>query len=316
MSPDNISAQQDLSIACGQVGSTLMAQGRHEAALEMYLKDIAINEDLTARDPQDATWQSDLAFGLYKAGECCDRLGRHADAALYWRRELQAREVLASLEEDPASSADQLASCHNQVGGALEAAGDQAGALAAFEAYLALSLGVLSADPEDATARRNVAVGQISVARGRMALGDLTAADSLLDAASATFRELLDTEDPGTLIDHAAAVALGAEIAERLGNAEALARRNAELLTIDLPPDGVVGRFRKRFAPLILARLERALADADAHVRAIAVLRALRLAAAALPSIELTPWKRHAREVADVLPAGHDLVERLRRLGN
>ena len=123
----------------------------------------------------------------------------------------------------------------------------------------------------------------------------------------------MDSEEPGSLIDLAAVIALGAEIAENSGDGDAASTGDAELLTLPLPAKGLVGRFRKRFATLILKRLERALTNADQDTRARGVLHALQLGAAS-PSIDLSAWKQRAMEMAATLPSNHEIVENLRNL--
>ena len=95
----------------------------------------------------------------YKTGEVEELLDAFTAAAELWRRELAVRQAMTAHESDHYSVADDLASCHNQIGGALERADNHKGALVEFEAYLTLSTQVLQADQEGSSAQRSVAVG-------------------------------------------------------------------------------------------------------------------------------------------------------------
>ncbi len=250
--PDNAKRQRDLSFSHNRIGGVLEAQDDLAAALAEFRKDLAIAERLAALDPDNVRWQDDLAYSLYKTGVIHEALGEFSEAAQLWRCELRAREALSIHEEDPCTVADSLAACHHQIGNACEAAADHEGAMAAFQEYLRLRIQILEVRPTDASARRNVAIGQASVARSQLARGALEPAEEVLLPAMATLRELIDPEDPGTRIDYAAVIALVAEIAQRSGRQEDLMRHRAELSDFDLQTDDVEGRFRKRSLPLIL----------------------------------------------------------------
>jgi tetratricopeptide (TPR) repeat protein len=254
--PDDARWQRNLSVCQGRIGAVLESQGNLAGALEEYRKDLVITERLAAQDPDNAGWQSDFAFNLYETGEVHEQLYEFADAASLWRRELDVRSAMAARSENPSEADDDLASCHNQIGGALEAMEDFHGEIEAFREYLRLSQNVLERDPDNTTKQRNVAVGQASVARSELALGNLDRAQDLRAQAANTFRALLNSEDPGTQMDWAASLALGAEIAKASGDTLETAKLQDELATLDLGTEEPVGRFRKRFMPLIRQHLE------------------------------------------------------------
>ncbi len=259
--PANVDWQSDLAASYNSIGGVLESQGNLAGALEAFRKYLTIAERLATQDPDNAGWQSDLAFSLYRTGEIHAQLEEYADAASLWRRELEVRATMAARSEDPSEADDDLSNCHNQIGSALEAMGDFDGAREAFSEYLRLGMNVLARDPEDTTKQRNVAVGEASVARSELALGNLEQAKALQSRAADTFQALRDADDVGSQMDWAAALALGAEIEQAAGDTQALTAMQGELATLDLGNEEPVGRFRKRFMPLIkqhlMARLER-----------------------------------------------------------
>lgn len=230
----------------------------------MFQKDLAIAERLTAQDPLNAGWRSDLAYSLYQTGECHEQLGLFFEAACLWRRELEVRTAMASHTEDPFEAEDELSSCQNQIGGALEAMGDFKGAGDAYKEYLRLSQNIFERDPDDATKQRNVAIGQASVARSELALGHLEQAQALHTQASQTFQALRDADDLGSQHDWAAALALGAEIASSAGDNANLVALQDKLATLELGSEEPEGRFRKRFMPLVEQHLAAGMARCQA----------------------------------------------------
>jgi tetratricopeptide (TPR) repeat protein len=309
--PHNAIWQRALGVGYHKVGGVLRAQGDLAGALEEFRKHQTICERLAAQDPHNAGWQHDLAVSFYKTGKILEQLADFAAAADLWRRELLVREGFAKLNEDSSSVADEIASCHNRIGGALQAAGDYTGARESFGHYLQLSHGLLDADPGDSTKQRNVAIGHASVAAAQLALKRVEDAKSSYAQARPTLKALRDAEDAGAQFDWAAITALGAEIALAEGDAQCAASHRQELTGVELDPEGLGGRFRKRFLPLILKHLEATTQDADPQHRALVTLRVLRLVAKA-PAIDLSTWRERARELLQQLLPEEALAGELR----
>ena len=297
----------------GHLGDLQSALGVSSRSLVAYQKALAIAERLAAQDPDNAGWQRDLSVGFYQTGAVHEQLQQFAEAASMWRRELAVRSAMAGHNEDPSEADEDLASCHNQIGGAVEAMEDFQCAIAAFSEYLRLSMNVLELDPDDTTKRRNVAVGQANVARSELALGNLDRAQTLHARAADTFQSLRDLEDLGSQMDWAASLAMGIEIAKATSDARAAAHLSNKLASIELDPQGLVGRFRMRFLPLILKHLYDAMQASDSQHRARFALRALRLGANA-PDAELSPWRECARELRQQLAPDDPLAAELGEL--
>jgi nephrocystin-3 len=243
--PKSATAQRDFAIAQNRVGQVLRKQGNLEGALEAFQKSITIVEF------SDEINDFDKAGMLHHLGDLLEQLGQFSEAVLYWQRELEVRLAMASRSKNPSEADDELSSCYNQIGGVFEAIGDFEAARQAFTEYLRLSQNVLGRDYEDPAKRRNVAVGQASLARTEIALGNLGRAQELHAQASAIFRALLIADDVGSQVDWAATLSLGIEIARAAGHSLSAAKFQAELLSLDLGTEEPEGRFRKRFIPLI-----------------------------------------------------------------
>jgi nephrocystin-3 len=248
--PESAKAQREFAIAQNRVGQVLRKQGNLEGALEAFRKSIAIIEF------SDEVNDFDKAEMLYHLGDLLEQLGQLSEAALCWQRELEFRLAMASRSENPSEADDELSSCYNQIGSVLEAIADFEAAREAFSEYLKLAQNVLDSDYEDPTKRRNVAVGQASLVRAELALGNLDRAQDIHSQASATFRALLDADDVGSQMDWAVILALGVEISLAAGHSPSAAKLREELLSLNLGTEEPKGRFRKRFMPLILLHRE------------------------------------------------------------
>jgi tetratricopeptide (TPR) repeat protein len=253
--PTDACWQMDLANSFYLIGRVLEAQGDLTGALREYCEYLAIKERQASQNLHDIDLKRSLAYAFCKTGEVHEKLGEFSQAITLWRKELETRIEFVVLKDDHPEGIREIAACHNRIGGALEYSQENPGALVEFMAFLDLSTKILETGPDDAKFRRNVAVGQASVARAQMELGNFSSASAMNKLAEDTFRKLLDPGDPGTQIDLAAAIALGAEIDQRSGDSKAANQNSAELLTLELLTEGVVGCFRKRFLPLILARL-------------------------------------------------------------
>ena len=249
--PLNAGWQRNLSVSYNRIGGVLESQGDLSGALEMFQKDLAIAERLAAQDPLNADCKAELANSLYSTALIYEQIGLFVDAASLWQSELEIRAGMAALSADPSEADGEIASCHNQIGSALEAMGDFKGAHEAFSQYLRLSENVLERDLGNSTRQRNVAVGQASMARTEIELGNLEQAKILYVKAAHTFQALRHAEDQGTEVDWAAVLALGAEIAKTADDSPTMVSLQNKLTTLDLGSEEPVGRFRKRFMPLI-----------------------------------------------------------------
>lgn len=310
---DNLGWQVDLGSSYNRIANVLEAQGNLTGALEEFRKMQEICERLAVQDPDNEGWQSDLSNSYNLIGNVLEAQGNLAGALEEYSKALAIAERLAGQDPDNAGWQSDLGISYNRIGYVLEAQGNLAGALDVFCNALAIRETLAAQDLANVSWQRNVAISHASVAGSQLALRDFVSASSSLKLAKNAFRVLLDTEDAGSLIDYAVTVALDVEIAERTEDLGIQAVNQAELLNLELQPEGVVGRFRKRFIPLILAKMEDALNDSKVDGAVFIVLRALRLAAA-VPSIDFSRWKKRARELAGTLPPEHELVNELRQL--
>jgi tetratricopeptide (TPR) repeat protein len=156
---------------------------------------------------------------------------------------------------------------YNLIGGVLEAKKDFQGALRAFQQHLDLSRALLSRDQEKSVEKRNIAIGEASLACVELALGNLEKAAALQAQAAVTFESRLKVNDAGSQFDWAAVTALGAEIAQASGELQAAVLLQDQLAAVELTKDALVGKFRKRFLPLILKHLDAAAQRGDVAQR-------------------------------------------------
>jgi len=300
--PDHLGWMFDLGRGHGLIGGVLFAQGDLEGALPRHRAYALAFEQLSARDPGNAEWLQDLGFSHHHVGAVLESMG-DLDSALK-EQQIYCGVAQRLCEKDPDHAAWQsdLALSCARITSILITQAKLPEAHEAGSQALMLFRQLSDRDPANAFARREFAVSQANVAQILWQMGQAQQAQSACEDSIPQFDTLRRAGTPSSLIDWGAIHALAAQITEGLGDAQALARHEAELAGTDLPPQGVTGPFRQRLAPLILQRLGRLIEKSEHDQKAALVLRALRLAPRA-PGVDVEHWRSLARTLWQDLPS-------------
>ena len=306
--PQNADWQVGISDSYESICGVLKTQGDLLGALEEARKALAIEERLAAQDPQNARWQSGLSGSYGRIGRLLEKQGDLAGALKEFRKALAISELHA--EQDPQNADWQwgLSGSYESIGGILESQGDLVGALKEFKKALAIDERLAVGDEN--WLQHVLHFSQARVAWLHLELGDFASAKSPADSAETGFRQLRCDDDPSTLINHTAALALCAELAQRSADPFPASKYQKELAVHPLPPDGLASSFQHRFLPLILKHLHVAALTADPEERARITIRVLRLQAQA-PKADFSVWHQTAASLLKTLPPGHELAGEL-----
>ena len=195
--------QRELLIAYNRVGDVqgnpnTSNLGDLAGALESYRRSLEIAERLAAADPNGAKAQRDLAVGYGKIAQVQNAAGDVAGSLASHRRALAIYEHLAQADPDNLQAQRDLAFGLRQVGDVegnpgTPNVGNLAGALESFERALVIDERVVAADPSDATAQRDLAMGHNKLGDVQQASGDLVGAEKSYRRALTIDEDLVAT---------------------------------------------------------------------------------------------------------------------------
>ena len=194
---DDASLQRELAAAYEKVGDVRgqvahPSFGDRAGALESYRKALRIREALFAAAPRDVENRRDLAVSYRRIGlQLLDTT--EAKRGLEHLRETLA--LYAGLASEDGAYRDELAEIHNDIGSALESAGELAEALQHHGKALAIWRQLAAAKARDQTIRRSLSVTYENLGRAFFLSDDLNAALENNQKALA-LREQLTAEEP------------------------------------------------------------------------------------------------------------------------
>ncbi len=173
--PQNPAIQDELARAYETLADGLGRTANANAELlANYKKSLAICEELLRQDSTSAKRKRAIAINLMKIGGASDPHQPEAIAAL--RKGVATLESLAAADPDNSRARREVAWGYKQLGDALMAAGDYAGALASCQNSLAIKEKFAAADPQNAQASFDLATGHADVAAALSATGNATRA--------------------------------------------------------------------------------------------------------------------------------------------
>ncbi len=111
-------------------------------------------------------------------------------------------------------------------------------------------------DPGNTGWQRDLAVSHNQVGSVLEEQGGASAGQSEYQVSLILFTKLRNPEDAGTMIDHAAGIACLAQCHDVMGDGDAAHALDLQITEIDWTPDAIVGAFRKKSIPKIVARLD------------------------------------------------------------
>ncbi len=96
--PDDLDAQNDLSVSHDSVADTLGAMEDWAGAVKHYQSSLAIRQKLTKAEPDNVDWQSDLGDSHMDIGDALSAQGHAAAAAKSYQAGVQVRQALHQAE--------------------------------------------------------------------------------------------------------------------------------------------------------------------------------------------------------------------------
>ena len=135
-----------------------------------YKKSLAIREEFLRQDTSSAKRKRAVAINLMKIGGASDPHQPEAITAL--RKGVATLESLADDDPDNSRARREVGWGYKQLGDALMAAGDDAGALASYQKSVSIKEKFAAADPRNAQASFDLATGHVDFAEALSATGD------------------------------------------------------------------------------------------------------------------------------------------------
>ncbi|MFY7913662.1 MAG: TIR domain-containing protein [Rubrivivax sp.] len=238
-SPKNTTWQRALANAHNWMAALLWARQAWKEAAEHARQALEIAQRLAQKDSGNADLLDTLATA-------CSRL---AQARLSQGELDQAQQAYGQafalyttqLEKDPRNAGwlDAVSDLHAELGWIQECRGDFEQALFHHQANLEISQGLADQGGKREGWQRDLALAHVDIARVLLARGETGEARPHLEEALRTFRQQIDTERPGTLIDAAGALALMARACTREGDGEQAARLAQEITDLGWRTEGV-----------------------------------------------------------------------------
>ncbi len=183
-------------VALGNIGNVWRAQGKREAALDVYQKALAIAERLAAEDPGNAGWQRDVSVSYEKIGDVRRDEGDRKGALAAYEKTLAIAERLAAQDPGNAGWQSDVAVSYGKIGDVRRGEGDRKGTLAAYEKSLAIRERLAAQDPGNAGWQSDVAVSYGKIGNVRRDEGDRKGALAAYEKSLA-IRERLAAQDAG-----------------------------------------------------------------------------------------------------------------------
>jgi tetratricopeptide (TPR) repeat protein len=253
-SPKNTTWQRSLANAHNWMASLRWAQQAWDEAATHAQTALEIAQGLSQKDSGNSDLRETLATAHSRLA-----------SVRAWRGELQHAQdgygqafaiYTSLLEKDPRNAGwlDTLSDLHAELGWLQEGQGDLAQALTHHRANLKISQGLLQQGANPEGWQRDLALAHLDIGRVLIAQDQPQEAQAHLEEALRAFREQLDAERPGTVLDCAGALALMAQTCDLLGDDQTARRLDEERAALSWRGEGVNMPSRARMQAAIQAR--------------------------------------------------------------
>jgi tetratricopeptide (TPR) repeat protein len=161
------------------------------------------------------------------------------------------------LEKDPRNAAwrDHLSDLHAELGWIQECLGHWAQALEHHRSNLEISQGLVAEGEKREGWKRDLALAHFDLGRVLLAQGHLQVALPHIDEALKTFRQQVDAERPGTLLDCAGAMAMMIRACTQQGDHEQAAKLSDAMSTLNWRAESADSPSRVRMLAAITAKI-------------------------------------------------------------
>ncbi len=184
-----------LAASLDGLGNVLQEKGDTAGALENRRRGLAIREELTRLDPNNAHYRRQLAFSHHNVGLSLVATGDLASALAHFRQELSLFESLSAADPKDVQARRNRSLAHKQIGDVLMRRDDVHGALAQYRAALDIDRGLVDVDPSNSQALLDLSFSESKVGSALGKLGQTREALVILRSGVAR-QESLIARDP------------------------------------------------------------------------------------------------------------------------
>ena len=138
LEPGNLDVSRNLSLNYKTLGAIIQTLGRHDEALPLFEKAIALDSDRVARQPQQPLWKLDLSFAFGSMAAVLAAKGERREALVYADKAVALREEVVALDPNEDFAKGALARGYDRQAALRAALGDEPGAVDAHMRRIAV----------------------------------------------------------------------------------------------------------------------------------------------------------------------------------
>lgn len=238
-SPKNTTWQRALANAHNWMSALLWSRQAWNEAADHARQALEIAQRLAQKDSGNADLLDTLATACSRLAQARLSQGELDPAQQAYGQAFDL--YTTQLEKDPRNAGwlDAVSDLHAELGWIQECRGDFAQALMHHQANLEISQGLADQGGKREGWQRDLALAHVDIARVLLARGEADEARPHLEEALRTFRQQVDAERPGTLIDAAGTLALMAQACTHAGDGAQAARLGQEITDLGWRAEGV-----------------------------------------------------------------------------
>ena len=255
-SPGNTVWQQALALSHHRLAKLQRRQGLLDDAQSHAQEALTLSASLAQKDPQNAKWQNRLAKSHELLGSIWLECGNLDRAQAAFGQALAIIDALLTKDPRHAGWLDLISDLHAEMGWILECQGSLDEALLRYREDLRISRELVLQGGTKVGWQRDFGLAHLNI--GRLNLRQQQPADGLehLQHALRILGQLADPLRPGSLIDHAGALALTGQAHRDLGQAEQAREHDHALAVIAWHAHAADRPERRQFLGVIVRRLE------------------------------------------------------------
>ena len=250
-SPKNTAWQRSLANAHNWMSALRWIQQDWDGAADQAGKALEIAQRLAQKDSGNADLQDTLATAHSRQAQAWVSLGKLDEAQQAYEQAFAV--YTTQLEKDPRNAGwrDDLSDLHAELGWIQECRGNFAQALEHHRSNLKISQGLVEEGEKREGWQRDLALAHFNLGRGLLPQGHLDDALPHLEEALRSFRQQVDAERPGTLLDCAGAMAMMIRACTQLGHLEQAAKLSENMAALNWRAESADSPSRSRMLAAI-----------------------------------------------------------------
>lgn len=250
-SPKNSAWQRVLADAHNWMSGLSWARQNWKVAADHAQQAMALAQRLAHKDTGNADVQDTLATALIRQAQVFASEGQSEKAQHSYAQAFAI--YTTQLEKDPHNAAwlDVLSDLHAELGWIHECSDDVEQALVHHQNNLEISQELVRQGEKTKGWQRDLALAHFDLGRVQLAQGHLDDALPHLEEALRTFRQQVDAQRPGTLLDCAGAMAMMIRACSQLGHLEQAAKLSEDMAALNWRADSADSPSRSRMLAAI-----------------------------------------------------------------